>query len=101
RRIGSSQYAVSTRQNSTLLYKSRQTIVPFLSRLDNHYCEEEEGNHGPKFVEAYEASHINDTIPRKKKDPGSFTLPCYINNVCFDNALIDLGASISVMPLLT
>ncbi|GJV89474.1 hypothetical protein Tco_1533412 [Tanacetum coccineum] len=101
RRIGSSQYAVSTGQNSTLLYKSRQTIVPFLSRLDNHYCEEEEGNHGPKFVEAYEASHINDTIPRKKKDPGSFTLPCYINNVCFDNALIDLGASVSVMPLST
>ncbi|GJV94575.1 DNA-directed DNA polymerase, partial [Tanacetum coccineum] len=31
-RIGSSQYAVSTRQNSTLLYKSRQTTVPFPSR---------------------------------------------------------------------
>ncbi|GJR90425.1 DNA-directed DNA polymerase [Tanacetum coccineum] len=36
-----------------------------------------------------------------KKDPGSFTLPCYINHVCFDNALADLGASISVMPLST
>ncbi|GJW95896.1 hypothetical protein Tco_0175568 [Tanacetum coccineum] len=31
----------------------------------------------------------------------SFTLPCFINNVCFDNALVDLGASISVMPLST
>ncbi|GJV82317.1 hypothetical protein Tco_1522215 [Tanacetum coccineum] len=101
RRIGSSQYAVSTGQNSTLLYKSRQTTVPFPSRLDNHYCEEEEGNYGPKFAEAYGASHINDTIPQKEKDPGSFTLPCYINNVCFDNALVDLGASVSVMPLLT
>ncbi|GJY38820.1 retrovirus-related pol polyprotein from transposon TNT 1-94 [Tanacetum coccineum] len=37
----------------------------------------------------------------KEKDPGSFTLPCYINNVCFDNALADLGASVSVMPLST
>ncbi|GJR10026.1 hypothetical protein Tco_0792678 [Tanacetum coccineum] len=102
RRIGSSQYDVSTRHNSTLLYKSRQMTVPFLSRLDNHYCEEEEeGNYGPKFVEAYGASHINDTIPQKEKDPGSFTLPCYINNVCFGNALVDLGASVSVMPLLT
>ncbi|GKF56112.1 putative ribonuclease H-like domain-containing protein [Tanacetum coccineum] len=36
-----------------------------------------------------------------EEDPGSFTLPCYINNVCFDNALIDLGASVSVMPLST
>nr|GEV37995.1 hypothetical protein [Tanacetum cinerariifolium] len=34
-----------------------------------------------------------------EKDPGSFTLPCYINNVYFDNAFADLGASISVMPL--
>ncbi|GJY12431.1 hypothetical protein Tco_0381740 [Tanacetum coccineum] len=89
RRIGSSQYAVSTGQ-----YKSRQTTVPFPSRLDNHYCEDEEGNYGPKFMEAYGASHINNTIPRKEKDPGSFTLPCFINNTCFDNALVDLGASI-------
>ncbi|GJR96813.1 hypothetical protein Tco_0268987 [Tanacetum coccineum] len=48
-----------------------------------------------------EASHINNSIPRKEKHPRSFTLPCFINNVCFDNALADLGASISVMPLLT
>ncbi|GJX18178.1 hypothetical protein Tco_0219010 [Tanacetum coccineum] len=47
------------------------------------------------------ASHIDESIPQKEKDPGSFTLPCFINNVCFDNALIDLGASVSVMPLLT
>ncbi|GJX15314.1 hypothetical protein Tco_0216146 [Tanacetum coccineum] len=99
RRIGSSQYAVSTGPNSTLLYKSRQTMVPFPSRLDNHYCEEEEGNYGPKFAEAYGASHINDTIPRKEKDLGSFTLPCYINNVCFDNALFDLGASIEAAEI--
>ncbi|GJU05169.1 hypothetical protein Tco_1121599 [Tanacetum coccineum] len=100
RRIGSSQYVVSTGQNITLLYKSRQMTVPFPSRLDNHYCEEE-GNYGPKFTEAYGASHINNTIPRKEKDPGSFTLPCFINNTFFDNALVDLGSSISVMPLLT
>ncbi|GJX99620.1 hypothetical protein Tco_0356639 [Tanacetum coccineum] len=75
RRIGSSQYTVSTGQNSTLLYKSRQTTVPFPSRLDNHYCEEEDGNYGPKFTEAYRASYINDTIPQKEKDPESFTLP--------------------------
>ncbi|GJR74654.1 hypothetical protein Tco_0087019 [Tanacetum coccineum] len=69
--------------------------------LNNHYCEEEERNYGPKFTEAYGASHINNIIPRKEKDPGSFTLPCFINDVCFDNALVDLGASVSVMPLST
>ncbi|GJX18910.1 ATP-dependent DNA helicase PIF1-like protein [Tanacetum coccineum] len=101
RRIGSPQYAVSTGQNSKLLYKSRQTTVSLPSLLDNHYCKKEDGNYGPKFTEAYRASHINYTIPRKEKDPGSFTLPCFINNTCFDNALVDLGASISVMLLLT
>ncbi|GKA09724.1 hypothetical protein Tco_0689157 [Tanacetum coccineum] len=40
-------------------------------------------------------------LPQKEKDPGSFTLPCFINNVCFDKALIDLGASVSVMPFST
>ncbi|GJZ79623.1 hypothetical protein Tco_0644460 [Tanacetum coccineum] len=63
RRIGSTQYAVSTRQNNTLLYMSRQMMVPFPSRLDNHYCKEEEGNYGLKFTEAYGASHINNVIP--------------------------------------
>ncbi|GJS51830.1 homeodomain-like protein [Tanacetum coccineum] len=79
-------------KNSTPLYKARQTTVPFPSRLYNHYCEEEE-NYGPKFTEACGASHINNAIPRKEKDPGSFTLPCFINDFCFDNALVDLGAS--------
>ncbi|GJT77701.1 putative reverse transcriptase domain-containing protein [Tanacetum coccineum] len=89
-RIRSNQYAVSTGQNNTLLYKSRQTMIPFPSHLDNHYCTEE-GNYGPKFMKAYGASHINNVIPRKEKDLGSFTLPCFINDFCFDNALVNLG----------
>ncbi|GJY57544.1 putative reverse transcriptase domain-containing protein [Tanacetum coccineum] len=48
-----------------------------------------------------EASHINNSIPRKEKDLESFTLPCFINNICFNIALTDLGASVSVMPLST
>ncbi|GJW94683.1 putative reverse transcriptase domain-containing protein [Tanacetum coccineum] len=36
-----------------------------------------------------------------EKDLGSFTLPCFINNVSFDNALVNLGACISVMPFST
>ncbi|GKF42215.1 hypothetical protein Tco_0125557 [Tanacetum coccineum] len=69
--------------------KSRQTTVHFPSHLDNRYYEEEEGNYGPKFTKAYGASHINNAIPQKEKDPGSFTLPCFINDVCFNNALVD------------
>ncbi|GJY80197.1 putative reverse transcriptase domain-containing protein [Tanacetum coccineum] len=66
-------------------------------------CKEKKGSYPPQFSEAYSygASHIDNFIPRNQKDPGSFTLPCYINNVCFDNALDNLGASVSVMPLST
>ncbi|KAM1603287.1 hypothetical protein ACFX1Z_029907 [Malus domestica] len=37
-------------------------------------------------------------LPPKCKDPGSFTIPCVIGNTRFDSALLDLGASIDVMP---
>ncbi|GJT41901.1 mitochondrial proton/calcium exchanger protein-like protein isoform X1 [Tanacetum coccineum] len=102
-RIGSPQYAVSTPQNRRFMFKSRQTTIPFPCRLSDYYCEENKGSHRPQFLKAYsyEASHIDNSIPQKEKDPRSFTLPCYINNVCFDNALADLEASVSVMPLLT
>nr|GEZ57202.1 hypothetical protein [Tanacetum cinerariifolium] len=100
-RIRSHQYAVSTEQNSTLMYETKQTTILFLSHLNDCYCENKKGSYGPQFLEAYSygASHIDKSIPRKEKDPGSFTLPCYINNVCFNNTLADLGASVSVMPL--
>ncbi|GKE44368.1 reverse transcriptase domain-containing protein [Tanacetum coccineum] len=75
RRMGSSQYAVSTGQNRTLMYETKQKTIPFLSRLNGYYCEEKKGSSGLQFSKAYsEASHINNSIPRKEKDPGSLTL---------------------------
>ncbi|GJW31591.1 DNA-directed DNA polymerase [Tanacetum coccineum] len=72
-RIGSPQYAVSTPQNRRLMFESRQTTIPFPSRLDDYYCEENKGSYGPQFLEAYSygASHIDNSIPRKEKDPVS------------------------------
>ncbi|GJT43043.1 DNA-directed DNA polymerase [Tanacetum coccineum] len=37
-------------------------------------------------------------LPSKEKDPGSFTIPCDIGQLHIDNALADVGASISLMP---
>ncbi|CAN6547006.1 unnamed protein product [Malus baccata var. baccata] len=37
-------------------------------------------------------------LPPKKKDPGSFTISCTIGNFDFKCALIDLDASINLMP---
>ncbi|GJY58849.1 retrovirus-related pol polyprotein from transposon TNT 1-94 [Tanacetum coccineum] len=41
---------------------------------------------------------LQNELPPKEKDPGSFVLPCIIGNTTISNALADLGASISVMP---
>ncbi|GKF06486.1 retrovirus-related pol polyprotein from transposon TNT 1-94, partial [Tanacetum coccineum] len=103
RRIGSHQYAISTEHNSTLMYETRQTTIPFSSHLNDCYCEDKKGSYGPQFPKAYSygASYIDKSLPQKEKDPGNFTLPCYINNVCFNNALANLGASVSVMLLST
>ncbi|XP_061981416.1 uncharacterized protein LOC133701499 [Populus nigra] len=42
---------------------------------------------------------LQKKLPPKLKDPGSFTIPCSIENSIFEKALCDLGASINLMPL--
>ncbi|RYQ91259.1 hypothetical protein Ahy_B09g097153 [Arachis hypogaea] len=42
---------------------------------------------------------IQPELPTKRKDPGSFHIPCAIGETMFDKALCDLGASINLIPL--
>jgi len=42
---------------------------------------------------------IQPELPMKRKDLGSFHIPCTIGETMFDKALCDLGASINLMPL--
>ncbi|GKB55762.1 zinc finger, CCHC-type containing protein, partial [Tanacetum coccineum] len=70
------------RSYHTLMYETKQMKIPFLCHLNGYYCEEKKESYGSQFSEAYyEASHINNSIPRKEKDLGR--------------------ASVSVMPLST
>ncbi|XP_073133850.1 uncharacterized protein [Henckelia pumila] len=41
---------------------------------------------------------LQNKLPPKFKDPGSFSIPCTIGNSFFSKALCDLGASINLMP---
>ena len=43
---------------------------------------------------------IKQTLPKKCQDPGTFTIPCQIGHSKFKNAMLNLGASINVMPTL-
>nr|GEX68677.1 hypothetical protein [Tanacetum cinerariifolium] len=51
-------------------------------------------------MNVHDSEILEDPLP-PKKDPGSFTLPCYTNNICFEKDLADLGASVNVMPYST
>ncbi|XP_038874895.1 uncharacterized protein LOC120067399 [Benincasa hispida] len=42
---------------------------------------------------------VSNNLPKKQKDPGSFTVPCSIGGLDVGHALCDLGASINLMPL--
>ncbi|GJY06184.1 hypothetical protein Tco_0373238 [Tanacetum coccineum] len=91
-----STYAAIRNQGASI-----KTLDIQIGRLNGYYCEEKKGSYGPQFSEAYSYGASHNSIPRKEKDIGSFTLPCFINNVSFDNVIDDLGASVSVMPLST
>ncbi|CAL1382306.1 unnamed protein product [Linum trigynum] len=41
---------------------------------------------------------IQNKLPEKRDDPGSFTIPCVIGGTEFDKSLCDLGAGINLMP---
>ncbi|GJT40782.1 putative reverse transcriptase domain-containing protein [Tanacetum coccineum] len=99
RRMGSGPYTVSNLQISNVFYET----VPFPKRLHDYCCNEWKEAHELKILETYSIGTTlhDNTLPQKEKDPGSFTLPCFIHNVCFDKALVDLGASVSVMPFST
>ncbi|KAI5441729.1 hypothetical protein KIW84_010974 [Lathyrus oleraceus] len=38
-------------------------------------------------------------LAKKEKDPGSFSIPCILGSHVIDKAFLDLGASVSLMPL--
>ncbi|GKE21983.1 hypothetical protein Tco_1433495 [Tanacetum coccineum] len=92
RRIGCGSYVVSGTHHGSLFSK----IIPFPRRLQNFGCDDWREARDVRILDAYD-----HTLPQKEKDPWSFTLPCFIHNICFDKALIDLGASVSVMPFST
>ena len=50
-------------------------------------------------LEAGCSAIIQKSLPQKSKDPGSFTIPVTIGTLPVGKALLDLGASINLMPL--
>ncbi|GJY28764.1 ribonuclease H-like domain-containing protein [Tanacetum coccineum] len=91
-RIGCGPYAVSDTQHRSIF----SDTIPFPRRLQNFNCDDWREAQDVNILEAFD-----HTLPQKEKDIGSFTLHCFIHNIYFDKALVDLGASVSVMPFST
>ncbi|GJU57053.1 hypothetical protein Tco_1234819 [Tanacetum coccineum] len=79
RHIECGPYVVSGTHHRSVFSK----IVPFPRRLQNFGCDDWREAQDVKILDAYD-----HTLPQKEKDPGSFTLPCFIHNICFDKALV-------------
>ncbi|GKB87814.1 mitochondrial proton/calcium exchanger protein-like protein isoform X1, partial [Tanacetum coccineum] len=115
-RINPIRYVVSSPQNKMQFFKPSQSIIPFPSRLIDDGNEEKmvlvilmdrekSGTSLKKLLMEklrmrYQIE-ASTNMHEKEKDPGSFTISCYINNICFEKALADLGSSVSVMPYST
>nr|GEX66486.1 hypothetical protein [Tanacetum cinerariifolium] len=103
RQIIDSKGAIPTKTSADAKVAIQEMVEYSKNRLYDDCYEKEKGSYGLKDLDAYSIRTTlrNDSLPQKEKDPGSFIIPSYINNVCFEKSLTDLGASVSVMPLST
>lgn len=93
------------------IFKKIHINIPFADALEQmpNYAKfmKEVMSKKKKKLEEYETVKLTEEcsailqkkLPQKRKDPGSFTIPCSIRGSSFDKALCDLGASINPMLL--
>ncbi|CAN6697871.1 unnamed protein product [Malus baccata var. baccata] len=74
--------------------------VPRYAKFLKELCTTRKRMSSKKVVKVGEnvSGILQRKLPPKCKDPGSFTIPCVIGNTRFESAMLDLGASINVMP---
>nr|GEY64667.1 ribonuclease H-like domain-containing protein [Tanacetum cinerariifolium] len=84
----------STKTNPRDQVKSISTVEADFSKIRCIGCGPEARD--VKILEAYDRA-----LPQKEKDPGTKWNGTIIHNICFDKALVDFGASVSVMPFST
>ncbi|KAM5578091.1 hypothetical protein ABKV19_008423, partial [Rosa sericea] len=84
--------------NIPLLEAIRQ--IPKYAKFLKELCTTRRQNREKEVVKVSEnvSAVLQRRMPEKCKDPGSFSIPCVIGTTRFENAMLDLGASINVMP---
>ncbi|GJX52854.1 zf-CCHC domain-containing protein [Tanacetum coccineum] len=64
------------------LYQAWESFKELLMKCPQYYLTDiqENGSYGLQYLNTYGATRLDDSIPRKEKDPGSFTLPCELSH---------------------
>ena len=74
--------------------------IPSYAKCLKELCTHKRTTHVPKkaFLTSHVSSILSNQIPMKYKDPGCPTISCVIGDTFFDKALLDLGASVNLLP---
>ncbi|KAM1048644.1 hypothetical protein ACFX2C_027835 [Malus domestica] len=74
--------------------------VPKYAKFLKELCTNKTRKSNKEVVKVSEnvSAVLQRKLPTKCKHPGSFTIPCIIGTTRFEHAMLDLGASINVMP---
>nr|XP_011470702.1 PREDICTED: uncharacterized protein LOC105353333 [Fragaria vesca subsp. vesca] len=76
------------------------TQVPKYAKFLKELCTTKRQTREKEVVKLSETlfAVLQRKLPPKLKDPGSFSIPCVIGDTTFENVMLDLRASINVMP---
>ncbi|KAL7618640.1 hypothetical protein Lser_V15G00869 [Lactuca serriola] len=74
--------------------------VPRYAKFLKELCTSKKKLRGNEIVKVSEnvSAALQKRMPPKCKDPGVFTVPCKLGNLYVPRAMLDLGASINVLP---
>ena len=82
-----------------LLLEAIKQILKFAKFLKELYTNKGRLKRNERVNLSQNVSTLIQHMPKKCKDLGMFTIPCIICNYKFDDTILDLGASINVMPV--
>nr|KAJ0204327.1 hypothetical protein LSAT_V11C500294860 [Lactuca sativa] len=87
------------------ILKEYKPLPPFSSRLKSTKHERDDEDimeilHKVEILKVGKniSSILQKGLPPKCKDPGIFSVPCKLGNLDFPKAMLDLGASVNVLP---
>ncbi|OMO96175.1 Retrotransposon gag protein [Corchorus capsularis] len=72
--------------------------IPNYEKFLKQLCTNKKRLQGKVSAGANVSAVLQKSLPPKCKDPGTFSITCSIERSIIENAMLDLGASLSVMP---